>query len=245
VADIVKRIGVWVCLVTFGILLAGCSSSKIQNLSPEEIISRSNDRMKGLKGFEYLIQRTGALVFFDYEETIAFSRAEGQYVSPDRVFAKVRVIMPGLVTEVNIISIGGIQWETNLLTGKWQSTDPLYSFNPSILFNANNGIQFILANDVVNPVLVGLEGLPEIPGRKSYSIEATMPGDNAYDITFGMIDKDLLRVTLWVDTKTFDLNRIIVIDPANPGDDEDTTWQIDFWNFDTTFDIQEPVITDK
>ena len=237
-----KRIVLWIGLVTFGVLLAGCSRSQVEQLSPQEIVSRSAERMKALKGFEYLIQRSGALVFLDYEETVAFSRAEGQFVSPDRVFAKVRLVMPGLVTEVKIISIGGVQWDTNLMTGEWEVTDPLYSFNPSLLFDSENGIQVILANDMVNPVLLGLEELPEIPGKKLYVIQGTLQGEHVYQMSYGMIDNDLLQAKVWVDPKTFDLERIVLVDPANPGDEEDTTWQIDFWSFDKTFDIEPPVI---
>lgn len=198
--------------------------------------------MISLAGFEYLIERSGQPVYLDYEETIAFRRAEGQFVSPDRVFAKVRIITPGLVTEVQIISIGGVQWETNLLTGAWQPTDPLYSFNPSLLFSSEKGIPVVLANDLISPELRGMEELTEIPGKKLYAIQATMLGETAYQMTYGMIDNDLLRVEVWIDPVSYDLYRLVLIDPANSADKEDTTWQIDFWNFGHTFDIEVPVL---
>ena len=239
--DWVKRIVPWTGLVILGVLLAGCNRLQAQQLSPEEITARSADRMKALKGFEYLIQRTGAPVFLDYEETIVFNRAEGQYVSPDRVFANVRLVTPGLIAEIKIISIGGVQWSTNFLTGEWEATDPLYSFNPSLLFDAEDGIQVILAKDMINPVLVGMEELPEIPGKKLYAIQATVQGNHLNVLSYGMIDDEMLQIKVWVDPGSFDLDRILLVDPANPGNEEDTTWQIDFWNFDKTFDIEQPV----
>lgn len=237
-----KQIVYWILISWMVISASGCDRGQIQDLPPGEIVARSTTHMIGLKGFEYLIQRTGALVFFDYAETVAFSRAEGQFVSPDRVFARVRVVMPGLVTDVNIINIQGRQWETNLVSGEWQVSDPLYTFNPSLLFNSETGIQSILANELSNLVLVGLEEIQEIPGKELYVLEADLSGKNAHYLTYGMIDDEPLHVKIWVDPGSFDMLRIVVLDPVNPGDGEGTTWQIDFWNFDQMFSIQEPLI---
>jgi hypothetical protein len=237
-----KRTGVWAGLIMFGVLLASCRASQFEQLPPNEIISRSAGRMASLAGFEFLIERSGEPVFLDYEGTISFRRAEGQFTSPDRVNTSVRVILPGLVTEVQIISVEGTQWETNLLTGEWQASDPRYSFNPSLLFSPETGIPAVLAHELTNPALLGMEEIPEVPGKKLYALETVMQGDSAYQITFGMIDNEPLRVKLWIDPVTFDLYRVLLVDPANPGDEEDTLWQIDFWSFGSTFQIEPPTI---
>jgi hypothetical protein len=237
-----KRTGIWAGLMIFGVLLAGCRASQFEQLSPNEIISRSAGRMASLEGFEFLIERSGEPVFLDYEGTISFRRAEGQFTSPDRVNTSVRVILPGLVTEVQIISVEGTQWETNLLTGEWQASDPRYSFNPSLLFSPETGIPAVLAHELTDPALLGMQEIPEVPGKKLYALETVMQGDSAYQMTFGMIDNEPLRVKLWIDPVTFDLYRVLLVDPANPGDEEDTLWQIDFWSFGSTFQIEPPTI---
>lgn len=238
-----KHIGVWAGLIIVGGLLAGCRASQFEQLTPNEIISRSANRMASLAGFEFVIERSGEPVFLDYEGTISFRRAEGKFSSPDRVYTRVRVIMPGLVTEVQIISVQGTQWETNLLTGEWQASDPRYSFNPSLLFSSETGIPAILAHELTDPILLDdLEEIPEVPGKKLYAIETVMQGDSAYQMTFGMIDNEPLRVKLWVDPVSFDLFRVLLVDPANPGDEEDTAWQIDFWNFGSEFEIEPPIL---
>lgn len=198
--------------------------------------------MASLEGFEFLIERSGEPVFLDYEGTISFRRAEGQFTFPDRVNTSVRVILPGLVTEVQIISVEGTQWETNLLTGEWQASDPRYSFNPSLLFSPETGIPAVLAHELADPALLGMQEIPEVPGKKLYALETVMQGDSAYQMTFGMIDNEPLRVKLWIDPVTFDLYRVLLADPANPGDEEDTLWQIDFWSFGSTFQIEPPTI---
>lgn len=223
-------------------MVTACGSSQAEQIPPEEIVSRSAQRMATVTGFEFVIDRSGSPVFLDYNETISFRRAEGKFNSPDRVYSNVRIIAPGIVTEVQIISIGGVQWETNLLTGEWQASDPIYSFNTSRLFDPNIGIPAILASDLSSLVLIGLDELPEVPGKKIYVLEASLQGEHAYEMTYGMIDNDPLKIKLWIAPESFDLYRVILIDPANPGDEEDTVWQIDFWNFDKTFDIEQPVL---
>lgn len=238
-----KRIGVWVVLTIIGIWLAGCRTSQFEQLPPNEILSRSAERMASLAGFEFLIERSGQPVFLDVDGTISFRRAEGKFTSPDRVQTSVRVIMPGLVTEVQIISVGDTQWETNLLTGEWQASDPRYSFNPSRLFSPETGIPAVLARELSNPTLLeDLQELPEVPGKKLYVIETVMQGESAYQMTYGLIDNEPLQVKLWVDPVTFDLYRILLVDPADPGAEEDTFWQIDFWSFGNTFEVEPPTL---
>ncbi len=240
-----KKIGFWIGLTTLAGILAACRSQVIHQLTPPEIIFQSAEHMKGLAGFDYLIERSGEIVFLNYEETIGFSRAAGQYEAPDNVVANVRLIMPGMISEVKIISINGIQWDTNLLTEKWELTDPLYSFNPSVLFDAENGIQVMLAGDMIDPVLVGLEELKEVPGKKLYAIEAALNGEHAYIMSYGMIDNEALKIKIWVDPNTFDLNRIVIVDPANSDGREATTWQIDFWNFGKKYNIEPPSLENQ
>lgn len=227
-------------LLVFTILAAGCSGLETPYIPPKEIIARSASRMAAHTGFEFLVERTGAPVFLDLDGTISFRRAQGQFISPDRASTKVRVITPGLVAEVQIVSIGESQWETNLLTGQWQPSNPIYSFNPSLLFHPEKGIPSILAHELTAPTLLGLEELPEIPGKQLYKLGAALQGTTAYQMTFGMIDNEDLSLNLWIEPDTFDLFRVVLVDPADAADEEDTIWQIDFWNFDGAFDIQPP-----
>lgn len=230
----------WVILLAFTFLASGCGGSQTPAMAPEDIITRSASRMTSHTGFEFLVERTGEPAFLDLEKTISFRRAEGQFISPDRAYTRVRVITPGVVVEMQIISIADSQWETNLLTGQWQASDPVYSFNPSLLFNPETGIPSILSHELGTPTWLGLQELPELPGKQLYALEADLQGKTASQMTFGMIDDENLDVKMWIDPDTFDLNRVILTDPADPGDKEDTVWQIDFWNFDGTFDIRPP-----
>lgn len=235
---------IWFLLIIL-FMLTSCTGTQIKELPPEQILELSAERMRQLEGFHYLIDRSGAPAFLDYDETISFRRAEGNYVLPDRVTAEVRVIAPGIVAEVTIISIGDTQWETHLLTGDWQRVPQEYAFQPQVLLNPDTGIQAVLENDLQSLNYMGIDELEELPGLSLYKLQGTLDGEGAYYATYGMIDKDPLDVVLWIAPDTFELHRVIVVDPADPGEDENTIWQIDFWDFDKTVEIEPPIANEE
>jgi hypothetical protein len=53
-----------------------------------------------------------------------------------------------------------------------------------------------------------------------------------------MIGPDAADIELWITPDTFELNRMVVVEP---GAEEDTIWTIDFWDFDQVSDISPPI----
>lgn len=221
------------------LVLTGCSGTLTPEFTPEEIISRSADRMKTLSGFDLLFDRSGAPAFLDYEEILSLSKMEGHYDTPDKVRATVRVIAPGFVVDVDVISIGRIQWQTNVITGEWEQIPEDWGFNPSALFDPEFGLGAILTTDLSELELLGLEELDEMPGKKLYAISATLTGENIFDLSNGLIGPDAMHAKIFIDPETFDLHRTILIE--HQGDEElERIWTIDFWNFDTVENIEPP-----
>lgn len=212
----------------------------LESLDPNEVVLNSIERMKDVLGFHFILDRSGAPEFIDPEETISFTRAEGIYVSPNKVDATIRVIVPGIVTEVEVVSIGDTQWQTNFLTGEWQELAPEYSFNPSVLFHPETGIQSALANDLLDLEFVGLEEIEELPGFPLYLFQAVMSGERTYTMTYGMIGPDEMSVQLWIAPDTYELYRLIIVEPGLDGA-QDTNWQLDFWDFDKVIEIVPPI----
>lgn len=219
--------------------LLGCSSPTPEALPPEEIIDQSVKRMQNLAGFHFVIDRNGSPAFIDVEGLLAFRRAEGDFVFPDKAQATIRVIAPGLVSEVQIISIGNTQWETNLLTGEWQQLPPEWGFNPASLFDKDIGIQAILKSDLQELTLTGQEELEEIPGLVLYVLQGEVRGDTLYRLSYGMIGPEQMEIHLWIAPETFELHRMRLIDPQSDAD-EPTVWQMDFWDFDEIVEIMPP-----
>lgn len=236
-----KRAQVFALVAILWTLLA-CGVFPAEQLPPDEILARASKRMAGLAGFEFTVDRSGAPAFLNPQESIAFRRAEGKYAAPNRVYTKVRVIAPGVVAEVELINIAGAQWETNLLTGEWQVSDTRYVFNPNLLFDPEKGIPYVLASQLTDAVFAGMEEIEEVPGKQLYAVTANLAGGSAYQMTYGLIDEDPLKVKVWVEPKTFNVFRVILEDPPLNGEEEATVWQIDFWSFDAQYDIQQPAL---
>jgi lipoprotein LprG len=196
--------------------------------------------MNGLDGFHFIIDRSGKPAYLDLDETISFRRAEGFYVSPDKAIAEVRVIAPGFITDVSVISIEDIQWETNLLTNKWNELPPNWGFNPTVLFDPEIGIQSILVADLTELELVGSEKLDNGADKILYVVEGVLAGDRIYEMSYELIGPENMDVKLWIDPDTFELHRVLIID-QNLAVEEPTTWQVDFSEYGRTVDIVPPV----
>lgn len=220
-------------------LFAGCREPEPEALPPEEIIQNSAERMNGMSGFEFVIERSGEPVYLDPNETVAFRRAEGHYVAPDSAQAVVTIITPGLVSEVGVISIGGTQWESNLLAPDWQEIPSDWAFDPAVLFDSEIGIQSILLSDLSELALEGSEVVEDGPDVKLYIVSGTLGGERINEMSYGTIGPETMSIRLWIAPETFELFRVLITDPSQGGE-EPTIWQVDFRKFDETIEIEPP-----
>lgn len=223
----------------FLFLLAACSTPDLPDLPAEEIITRAAERMEALDGFRFVIDRSGAPAFVDPNETISFAHAIGDYVAPDRARATVRVVVPGLVTELNIISIGTVQWETNVATGNWQELPPNWGFNPTVLFDNEVGLQAVLASDLSNVAVVDTEEIDNGSGLALYALTGEASGERLFQMSNGLIGPDPVQIKLWIAPETFELHRIIATEPV-PDADGPSVWQVDLSEYDRVVEIEPP-----
>lgn len=228
------------CFICFA--AAGCGLRKPAELPADEIIARAVERMTSLKGFHFLIDRSGAPAYLDEDELYAFRRAEGEFVSPDEAIASVRVITPGLVAEIQAVGIGERYWETNFLTGNWEELPSGLGFNPAVLFDPKMGLQPILQKDLSELQILDPAELEELPGKLLYHLQGKIVGDNLYAMSYGLIGPEQMDVELWIDPLSFDVIRVL-ISHLQPGNTEATLWQVDFWNFDKVVAIEPPPVS--
>jgi hypothetical protein len=209
-------------------------------LPPEDILSRCVDHMYETSGFHFVIDRSGAPAFLDLGKTLSLRRMEGEFAAPDRIQATVRIITTGLVTEIKVIGIGDTQWETNPLTGEWLQLPPQSGFNPTSLFDPSTGLQPILENDLEDLQYIGTQELEEWPGELLYSLTALLKGNRIFKTTFGLIGPGRLDLKLWISPETFNLYRMVIVDEVE-GEEEPSTWTIDFWDYDLPVEIEAPL----
>jgi lipoprotein LprG len=209
-------------------------------LPAEEIVAKTADRLNELSGFHFVIDRDGAPAFLDPDNTLSFSFTEGDYVAPDKSQAVVRVIAPGLVTEVNVVSIDKIQWQTNVLTGAWEELPPNWGFNPAVLFDAAIGLPAILQNDLTDLQFVDSEQLEDGPDVYLYKLTAVASGESLYQMSGTLIGPETVTAEFWIMPETFELIRVIITEPE-PERDEPSIWQVDFSQFNHVIEIVPPI----
>jgi lipoprotein LprG len=230
---------VWVFYLLLPSLLIACRPPpSLPELPAGEIVQRSSDRMMALDGFRFVIDRSGEPTYLDLAQTIAFRRAEGYFVAPDKTRATVRIIAPGLVADVHVIAIGLNQWETNVLTGQWQELPPDWGFNPAILFDHENGLPAILANDLWHVAQQPPAQLKDGPNKLLYNVAGQVDGRRLHIMSAGLLGPDMMDIALWIDPDDFNLHRALVTTSGN--ENEITIWQLDFTDFGRVVDIQPP-----
>jgi hypothetical protein len=221
------------------ILLSSCTTSTPTPLPPDDIVARSAARMQTLTAFHFVIEREGGPAYIDSTRTLSLGRTEGDFSPPDRAQGQARIIAPGIVASIKFISLGDRYWQSNPLSGKWEEFVPGTFFNPAMLFDAEIGLQPILASDLLDMRLDGVEELEDLPGQLLYALSGRMAGQRVAVMSWGLIGPDEMDVRLWIDPQTFDLVRMILVEPASGGV-EATTWQIDFFDFNKPVDIRAP-----
>ncbi|MCL4261780.1 MAG: LppX_LprAFG lipoprotein [Anaerolineae bacterium] len=229
-------------LVTAVLLLTACRSTSLPELAPADIVQNAADRMNELSGFYFDISREGAPAYLDPDNILSFRRATGAYVAPDKATATVRVIGPGLITDVDVVSIAATQWQTNVATGEWEELPPNWGFNPAVLFDGTVGLPTILTNDVSNLQLAEPQNLQESggPDQLLYHLTGDVAGERLYEMSGTLIGPQPVTVALWIAPETFELVRVVVTEPE-PVAGEPSIWQVDFANYGEVVDIQPPI----
>lgn len=231
-------------LILMGLLASACQEpppSPTPTPAPESIIQQAVARLTGTTGFHFGVDLSGAPAALDPTGQIAFRTAVGDFAAPDKAQAAVRAAAFGLITDINVISIGPDQWQTNLLTGKWEQLPPNFGFNPGALFDAAAGLPAILTADLTNVVLTGREKLEGGPDQELIIITGQVEGERLAAMSGGLIGPQAVGVTLWIAPETHEIVRIVVTEPEPDSEEGSSVWQLDFSNYDQELAIEPPV----
>ncbi|MCB9419309.1 MAG: LppX_LprAFG lipoprotein [Ardenticatenaceae bacterium] len=230
-------------LLTLFILssMAACRPAPEPEPTPEEIVQKAAARMSQLSGFRFGIAHSGPPAYLDPDNIISLVRMDGDYAAPDKAQATVLVKLTGFVTKVDVVTVGDVQWQTNPLTGKWEELPPNWGFNPAVLFDAEIGLQTILAADISELALTGKEKLEDGPDADLYALTGKVAGDRLFQMSGGLIGPAAADAQLWVMPETFELVRVILTEPAAGEDESPGVWQVDFAHYDQAVEIEPPM----
>jgi len=235
-----KMIRKVIILLLLIFIAVACKTPEPEVPSPEEILAGTAGRMSEMDGFRFAFEISGAPVFLDQEKSFSLASAEGFYVAPDRAIASVRVLAPGLATEVSILSIGQDQWLSGLVNDDWMALPPEWGINPLMLIDSKSGIVSSLIANISDIEYVGMSDLDEGLSDDFYLIRGSMDGNLLNEMSGGLLGPGQLNVQLWIVPETYELGRVIITSPGSSENEKTTEWQIDILDFDQTVDIIPP-----
>ena len=200
--------------------------------TPADLAQAASTAMAEIDSAAFEIEQTGADIFIDQAGQVAFQSADGHYASPGSAEAVVAVEAAGFLTEVGAVAIDGDLWMTDPLSGQWAVAPEQFAFDPSALFDPDEGLAAMLAEGAPGAELI--EGDAEAAGRTHLRMDVA--GARVAAITSGLITADT-EVDLLIDPDT---NRLEELSFDTPVGDATSSWHLALDEYDAEVTIEPP-----
>jgi|SRR5579875_1322503 len=226
-SSILVRIGAILMLV----LLTSCGSGKSNNNSKtatpaptptaQQTLEAASSRFASVDTAHYALTIAGN-VYLDSAKTVALRDASGDLKRPGDATGDVDVSVAGATISVKIVAVGGTEYMTNFITGKWQTAPKDLTYNPAIIFDKNQGIQAVLAK-IESPTFQGSES---INGVEADHISGKVPRDDVTPMTGNSFQGDPVDADLWIAHSNHDLLKVVLKDTASQQGSTPPTWTL-------------------
>jgi len=239
-----------IILLIFMVILAGCNGNTTQEAAatpvPDQLVQQAAANARTVNTLKLTINRTGAVYLFAADMgTVTFNRLEGQYVAPDTIQAKVRVMLGTLPLDIDVFAKGTDQWVRGIFNNmEWQKTDFATGFNPQTLISQeNSGLQVAMAS-LKDVKLVGEEALED--GTAVYHLSSTAAGEDVSALVAGLLQMTgQVTVDLYLDKGKILPLKFVVVQPdtVTETEKEPTTWTIEIYDFNVEATLEVPEAT--
>lgn len=222
-------------LVSLAILTGGINATAAEDATT--VLADASERLADVQSLHFMLDIEGE-TYIDDGNTIRLLSAEGDLARPDKVVVEFRInVLNTADVSIRMVTIGEQSWTTDLITGNWGDAPPEFGYDPSVLYDNQDGLGPVMGK-LDNPELTGTE---EVDGREAHVITGTVEADVIEPLTAGTMAGDDVAITLWIDIETSDLLRVVVVEPENPDKDESATWTMTLSNFDEEVTIEPPI----
>ncbi len=209
----------------------------VVSLPATEILSRASKRLADTPTVRFELKVEGDTVI-DEGKTLRLLEASGELARPDRVRTTFKVVALERATiTVQLIIVGDQWWTTDLITGEWTTAPVEFEYDPSVLFDNQDGIGPIM-NRVNNAERLKDD---KIRDREAFHIHAVVDQAIIGPLTSNILDGSPITVDLWIDQQTYDLLRARLAEPAVASDvEKPATWTLDLFDHGAEFVIEPP-----
>ncbi len=225
-----------VALLSLVFAMAACSSSDtdaVEELTAQEILTGSAAAMSGIESASFTIDQSGASVFIDDADQLAFQSAKGRFAAPASSDALVTVNAFGLTTQVGAIAIEGDLWFTNPLTSEWTEAPEDFTFDPATLFDVAVGLPQLLTEAAPSAELIEASASE---GGERHHVRTTVGSERVSVLTGGLVAEEAM-VDLWIDPGT---SRVAELQFDLDIGDEVSTWKLTISDYNTEVTITAP-----
>jgi len=230
-------------LILTTLLLLGCATAAPTEapLDARALLAQAAINLRVKQTFRVIIERAGADYLFATDlGDVVFSRAEGQFVAPDVIGAKVKIVLGELPIEADVYVKGADQSVRGIWTNmQWQQEVFAPGFDPSKILTEKDGLDTALSA-LLDPKLIGEETLDD--GTVVYHITGTANGLEVAALVVNLIQMTgMVSVDVYLSKDSGLPVRFVIVQPDTAADgDEPTTWTIDLFDFDAGADVEAP-----
>jgi hypothetical protein len=224
------------CAAALGGSLGACGGGASDPTMPPDldaILTASATTMGTVESVRFAIERGGAPVYIDPLETLEFVSAEGRFAAPSSADAVLVVAVGDLRARAGAVAIEGETWLTNPITGNWEPAPEGYSFDPAALFDPALGWRPLLAEDLSDATLVGLE---DRDNRSLYHVRGLAPAERISLVTAGLVGQDV-TLDLWLDPVD---GAVIEAEFVTTYRGEESDWRLGFSGYGEDIEVQVP-----
>lgn len=206
-------------------------------LPATEILVRASKRLADTPTVRFELKVEGD-TFIDEGKTLRLIEASGELARPDRVRTTFKVVALERATiTVQLIIVGDQWWTTDLITGEWTTAPVEFEYDPSVLFDNQDGIGPIM-NRVKDAERLKDETIRD---REAFHIHAVVDQAIIGPLTSNILDGTPITVDLWIDQQTYDLLRARLAEPSVATNEEKpATWTLDLFDHSAQFVIEPP-----
>jgi len=231
-----RRIAVLAATAALAVTVGACGGGGSGPTLPPDLdtlMTTAAETMGAVESVSFSIERGGAPVYIDPLDTLAFVSAAGRFAAPSSAEAVVVVAVGDLRAQVGAVAIDGETWLTNPITGDWEPAPDGYTFDPAALFDPALGWRPLLADDLGDVSLVGLEDRGE---RPLYHVRGLAPQNRISLITAGLVGQDV-TLDLWLDPGD---GAVVEAEFTTVYRGEDSSWRLTFTGYGEDVVVEVP-----
>ncbi len=224
------------------VLVVGCTgSAATPTPEPSSLLREAATYIREAQSFAVSINRTGAPVYVDTQGLINFQRATGYYVAPDRVQARVRVLVSGLAGDIDVIAVGDEQYyRHSILTGgQWLNAQFSPGFNAENLVRSESGLSRAMGA-IRNVALLGIK---DVDGIAMWHLTGTAVGSEVAALTFELIPAEAdVSLDLYIRVDDGHAERMVLVQPdtVSETEPEPSTWTVEVYDYNGDYTVEVP-----